>query len=342
MSIPMQIFLYMLTLASIIFIPLIVLIILDNKKRKEIEEKGIITDAYISKVDTISDDDYGVSHVRYTCYVKFIGDDGKEHETTIGTSTNMSYGRKIKIKYVPGKYDYVLVESISNEFVQEKDSFYNEKTHTNNEIIKYHYLMDKKITTEEIICYIVSILLLIIGIFVNTKSTINTSETTYILFTSDWWHSMTGIILTIIFMMPIPVIYTAQRKNFKKWRTNLIKNDNKYEGKVTKIRKVYGNQYKIQVSYYSDLYQKERTFETPTIIFEDLDPLSNIKCDVYENKTINEEKNYASEVIKVSSEGNKMEMNINSNPLKITKVVVKNTVRKGYGNCIAENFKYKE
>ena len=47
----------------------------------------------------------------YRCYVKYFGDDNLEHEATLNANLNAPIGRKIRIKYMPGKYDYVVFVS---------------------------------------------------------------------------------------------------------------------------------------------------------------------------------------------------------------------------------------
>lgn len=98
-----MIVLIIVSIAIILFMIIIINIAL--KREKEIEVKGIETDAIVSKVE------YDVEYQRYTAYVKYIGDDEKEHEAIINVATNFPYGRKIRIKFLPGKYSYVIFVS---------------------------------------------------------------------------------------------------------------------------------------------------------------------------------------------------------------------------------------
>ena len=96
-------------LAMIILGIIIISIILFMLKReKNIEKNGIEVDAVVTKVTDSYDND---SRIRiYTSYVKYIGDDNNEHESKIiNISTNYSYGKKLKVKFLPGKYKYCIV-----------------------------------------------------------------------------------------------------------------------------------------------------------------------------------------------------------------------------------------
>lgn len=79
------------------------------RREKEIYENGYEVDAVVFKVETSYDHD---SHRRsYYPYVKYIGDDGHEHEARVNVCTNFPYGRRMRVKYLPSRYDYVVFVS---------------------------------------------------------------------------------------------------------------------------------------------------------------------------------------------------------------------------------------
>lgn len=68
--------------------------------------EGIEIDSIVCRVEEKWDID---SHKRYyNAYVKYIGDDNLEHEALLNVRNNFPYGRKVKIKYLPTKYDYAI------------------------------------------------------------------------------------------------------------------------------------------------------------------------------------------------------------------------------------------
>ena len=76
---------------------------------KNMEVNGIETDAVVSKV-ILSDRD--INSKRFDTYVSFTGDDKNMHEgRLINVSFNFPVGRKMRIKYLPGKYDLCILVS---------------------------------------------------------------------------------------------------------------------------------------------------------------------------------------------------------------------------------------
>ena len=73
------------------------------RKNAEIQQNGIGVDSVV------------VSNERYKDYyrtvVRFTGDDGQEHDCVLSYRGGMPIGRKVKIQYIPGKYDNVLFVS---------------------------------------------------------------------------------------------------------------------------------------------------------------------------------------------------------------------------------------
>lgn len=74
------------------------------KKEKAIYQNGIETDSVVSRVDYRLTGNRG-SGRHYYCYVTFTGDDGLEHEALLNLASNLPIGRKVRIKYLPPKYD---------------------------------------------------------------------------------------------------------------------------------------------------------------------------------------------------------------------------------------------
>lgn len=86
---------------------IISLIHIQLKQERNIEEYGIEVDAVVTKVTDNYDTDTHIS--TYNTFVKFIGDDNNEHEAIlINVSNSFPYGRKMKIKFLPGKYKHCL------------------------------------------------------------------------------------------------------------------------------------------------------------------------------------------------------------------------------------------
>lgn len=202
--------------------------------------------------------------------------------------------------------------------------------------MNYNYKIEKSIKAEELICYITSIIILLAAILSNTKSPINSSELACVIFTVDWWKSMIGVILLDIFIIYCGLLIGAERKNFKKWHSNLLENGIKCKGYVKEIKLWGKNSFEVKISYYSEVQKKNITFESPRIKFTTVDTTKQIICDVYECHEYHKIEDYDSELINIS--GNNINFNIN--PVKLFKVVHKKYNRKWFGNAIAENFKY--
>lgn len=92
-----------------IIIPIIILGVIINsipifmsKREKNIEINGIEVEATVTKVTK--------ARRFYTSYVTYIGDDNNEHEAVIiNISKNFPYGKKLRIKFLPGKYKNCIV-----------------------------------------------------------------------------------------------------------------------------------------------------------------------------------------------------------------------------------------
>ena len=80
------------------------------KFEQNLEQNGIEVDAVVTKVTDTYDRDTELR--RYTTYVKFIGDDNNEHEgMLVNVSMSFPYGRKMRVRYLPGEYDLCLFMS---------------------------------------------------------------------------------------------------------------------------------------------------------------------------------------------------------------------------------------
>lgn len=90
----------------VIGIPLaVVMAVLIRKallRERELQEDGLVADAVVVRCESHLSD----GHRRYSPYVKYVAG-GEEHEAALNLRSNLPIGRKLKIKYVPGKWDYV-------------------------------------------------------------------------------------------------------------------------------------------------------------------------------------------------------------------------------------------
>lgn len=71
-------------------------------RERELQEEGIVADAVVVRCESHLSD----GRTRYTPYVRYVAG-GEEHEAALNLRSNLPIGRKLKIKYVPGKWDYV-------------------------------------------------------------------------------------------------------------------------------------------------------------------------------------------------------------------------------------------
>ena len=109
-----------------IIIAIIIWVIFSMKRDDDISKKGIVTDAVVSRVDVKESKVDKVERKKeffenkvkeeietdYTYYVTFKTQDGKEVEARLGEvgTRRLNKGDSIRIKYLPGKTDYVLPE----------------------------------------------------------------------------------------------------------------------------------------------------------------------------------------------------------------------------------------
>lgn len=89
---------------ALFVIILVILLVIATNRDKKIMNEGIEAHSIVCRVEKKWKD--GRSY--YNAYVKYIGDDNLEHEALLSAKINFPYGRKIKIKYLPPKYDYAV------------------------------------------------------------------------------------------------------------------------------------------------------------------------------------------------------------------------------------------
>lgn len=90
----------------IIFLLLSILVIrMAIKKEQNIYENGLEVWGEVSRCEHSLDHDLDS---RYHSYIKYIGNDALEHEGLLNVRTNLPIGRKIKVKYIPQKYEEVV------------------------------------------------------------------------------------------------------------------------------------------------------------------------------------------------------------------------------------------
>ncbi len=78
------------------------------KKAKKIDAEGVETDAVVSRVEELWDED-GHSSSSYTTYVTFKDPDGVERECPMTLTQEVEYetGDRLRIRYLPGDYKMV-------------------------------------------------------------------------------------------------------------------------------------------------------------------------------------------------------------------------------------------
>ncbi len=99
-------------MTTIIIISVLTIVItaikIASKKEQNIYNIGIEVDSVVAKCEHYFDRDHDS---RYRCYVKYIGNDNIEHEGLLNVRTNLPIGRKVRVKYLPEKYEEVVFVS---------------------------------------------------------------------------------------------------------------------------------------------------------------------------------------------------------------------------------------
>ena len=75
-----------------------------KKKEDEIYTQGIEAQAVVSSNEMY----YRNGNRRCNCFVEFTGDDGMRHKGRLNLSTDLPIGRRVRIRYLPGKYENVV------------------------------------------------------------------------------------------------------------------------------------------------------------------------------------------------------------------------------------------
>ena len=93
------------------FVSLVAVLIKAATKREQaIYEDGLEVESEVVRVDTKLSDGTA-SHRRHYCYVQYMGKDGQYHEGLLNLCSDLPVGRKVRIRYLPGRYDEVVFVS---------------------------------------------------------------------------------------------------------------------------------------------------------------------------------------------------------------------------------------
>lgn len=93
----------------IVFITIIIIAVkIASKREQNIYVNGLEAKSVVIRCVQEHNDD---GNPRYRSYVKYIGNDGAEHEALLNVQTNLPVGRVVHVKYLPGKYDEVVFVS---------------------------------------------------------------------------------------------------------------------------------------------------------------------------------------------------------------------------------------
>lgn len=85
---------------------------------KQIREDGLYAIGVVVRCETKKHN----GTTRHTPYISYIGNDCQEHICTLSCSCNMPIGRRVKIQYLPGQYDYALfIEQDLNDPAAKQD-----------------------------------------------------------------------------------------------------------------------------------------------------------------------------------------------------------------------------
>ncbi len=76
---------------------------------KKIEKEGIKTMATVIRCESDHRVEHRITTGAYIIYVKFIGDDNKEHETCCRNTKHISVGTRVEIKFLPKKYKHIIL-----------------------------------------------------------------------------------------------------------------------------------------------------------------------------------------------------------------------------------------
>lgn len=88
-------------------IPAIIIACGVNKEYDHLDKNGLTTDAVV--IENIRHRRIKSNAIHYTTKVKYFGSDGAEHESMLWHSDGLEVGTPVKIRYVPGEYETVLL-----------------------------------------------------------------------------------------------------------------------------------------------------------------------------------------------------------------------------------------
>ena len=99
----------MLILVGSVVVGFIIRFVLIAMKVSKIKKEGLETEGVVSRVEYDPGDENNSSN--YYIYVKFRDEQGVEHESTGGIYSTREYneGDKVRIKYLPGDYEFVKI-----------------------------------------------------------------------------------------------------------------------------------------------------------------------------------------------------------------------------------------
>ena len=99
-AIPVFMFVFVISFLALLFW----LIHQAKKKEDEIYTQGIEAQAVVSSNEMY----YRNGNRRYNCFVEFTGDDDMRHKGHLNVSTDLPIGRRVRIRYLSGKYENVV------------------------------------------------------------------------------------------------------------------------------------------------------------------------------------------------------------------------------------------
>ncbi len=80
------------------------------RREKKIYKYGIEVEAVVTSVFKWKiTEGTRKGRIEYNTSVEYVGDDNQKHEATLNCNAHFSKGTKLKVKYLPGKYNYVVL-----------------------------------------------------------------------------------------------------------------------------------------------------------------------------------------------------------------------------------------
>lgn len=80
------------------------------RREKKIYKYGIEVEAVVTNVVRWKTyEKTAKCRIEYTTSVEYVGDDNQKHEALLNCRAHFSKGTKLKVKYLPGKYNYVVL-----------------------------------------------------------------------------------------------------------------------------------------------------------------------------------------------------------------------------------------